>query len=321
MFKNKEGKVRSGWMIAGMFGVVFLISIIVGIIVSIFSMIIYTMQMSAGGGVNPDNLSQKLQELSQGNSILDILLMPIQEAVYIIVPIIAWRYVLKKPLSSMGLTKLKNNRKDFILGLLSGIISITIVFMLVIISGTATVTDWTPHFTVKQLAFIVVYISVGFAEEIMTRGYVMSVLRQTRNIYVVIFLSAFLFAVLHGFNTGIGLIPLANLMLFGIVLSYIYIKSGNLWMCIGFHITWNYFQGCVFGLPVSGMESNGIITTHYIGNNIWNGGLFGPEGGLFVTVALLLGLLIVKLYFKNSKFDFMNVDAVEIKHLNNPSII
>jgi hypothetical protein len=90
--------------------------------------------------------------------------------------------------------------------------------------------------------------------------------------------------------------------------AYIYIRSGNIWMCIGYHITWNYFQGYVFGFKVSGTNSQGMLTTVFPKNSILNGGAFGPEGGLFVTIVILLGILFVKLYYKNSQFDFMAVD-------------
>ena len=33
-----------------------------------------------------------------------------------------------------------------------------------------------------------------------------------------------------------------------------YIKSGNIWMCIGYHFTWNTFQGIIYGMPVSGLN-------------------------------------------------------------------
>ena len=83
-------------------------------------------------------------------------------------------------------------------------------------------------------------------------------------------------------------------------------------MPIGYHITWNYFQGNVFGFKVSGTEVEGMLSTTYSQDNIWNGGAFGPEGGLFVTAIILIGFIVVKLYYKNKKFDFLSMDPTPV---------
>lgn len=61
-------------------------------------------------------------------------------------------------------------------------------------------------------------------------------------------------------------------------------------MPIGYHITWNYFQGSVFGLPVSGNDLNGLYTSKLLSENIFNGGGFGPEGGLLVTFVMVISI-------------------------------
>lgn len=204
----------------------------------------------------------------------------------------------------MGLVPVKNHGKELITGLLLGIAAITIVFAALILTGNAQVASWKLHFSVNQLTYIIVYIFVGFAEEIYGRGYIMSALRQTKNIPVVIIVSSILFALLHSFNPGIGIIAYINLTLVGVLFAYMYLKSGNLWMCIGYHITWNYFQGYVFGFKVSGTDTDGIITTFLKGNRLFNGGAFGPEGGLFVTAVIIFGMFIVWLYYRDNPYDF-----------------
>ena len=73
----------------------------------------------------------------------------------------------------------------------------------------------------------------------------------------------------------------------------IFMKTENLWMCIGYHITWNYFQGDVFGFLVSGNVTDSIYTINTISPNIINGGSFGPEGGLVVTILLVITIFII----------------------------
>lgn len=306
MFKNKEGKVRSGWKIAAVLaiglGLATIISTIIGIAVSA--------KLLASGdiGTDMDAYLQRSQEIVLG---LTPVFMFIQEIILIATPLLAWKLAIKRPFTNMGLTPLKTDAKDFITGLVFGIVSITIVFLALILSGNANVETWVPHFSSAQLLYLVLFILVGFAEEILGRGYIMSVLRQTKSKPAIVIVSAIIFALMHSSNQGIGLLPYINLALVGILFSYMFLKSGNIWMCIGYHITWNYLQGYVFGFNVSGTVSDGLLSTTYKTNNIFNGGAFGPEGGLFVTAVIFASFLFVKYYYRNKQFDFLSMDEVE----------
>lgn len=295
MFKNKEGKIRSGWIIAAVTGAFFLIANIIGIIMGIIIGIIINLTSNGQITGDPNQITAQITMIS----------MFLSEIVMILVPIIAWKYIMKRPLSNMGLTSFKKGYKELFVGLAFGAISMTVVFAFIVLTGNATVESWTPHFSADTAIYLVIFILVGLAEEIYSRGFIMATLRQTRNLPFVVLVSSLIFALLHSLNSGISLLPYLNLFLVGFLFAYMYIKSGNIWMCIGYHITWNYFQGNVFGFKVSGLDTTGIITTTYKENNLLNGGTFGPEGGLFVTFIVLIGLLIVHLYYRNRNFDFI----------------
>lgn len=64
-------------------------------------------------------------------------------------------------------------------------------------------------------------------------------------------------------------------------------------MPIGYHITWNYFQGCVYGLNVSGFDIQGIFSSRILNDNLLTGGAFGPEAGILTTIVIAIGFLIV----------------------------
>jgi hypothetical protein len=55
-----------------------------------------------------------------------------------------------------------------------------------------------------------------------------------------------------------------------------------------------------------------MLSTSYTKDNILNGGAFGPEGGLFVTVILIIGFVVVNRYYKNKKFDFLSMDPITV---------
>lgn len=311
MFKNREGKVRSGWKIAAVlaifYGSVMILSMIIGVLASVILMA--TGDLQTGATALEYTYTERGQKIMEN---INYVMMLVQEIVTILVPILAWKISTKRKVSDMGLTPIKSNYKELIAGLLFGIVSISIVFVAIVLSGQGEIATWKPHFAVSQLIYLLMFILVGFAEEILSRGYIMSVLRQTKSIAVIMIVPSVIFALLHSFNSGIGAIAYINLTLVGVLFSYMYLKSGNIWMPIGYHITWNYFQGNVFGFKVSGTEVDGILSTTYAEDSFLNGGAFGPEGGLFVTAILLIGFVVVNLYYKNRKFDFLSMDPIPV---------
>ena len=69
--------------------------------------------------------------------------------------------------------------------------------------------------------------------------------------------------------------------LLGAMLGVGLVYTGRLALPIGFHIAWNFFQGGVFGFPVSGGDQQvALLTVDDRGPALWTGGAYGPEGGL-----------------------------------------
>jgi hypothetical protein len=65
------------------------------------------------------------------------------------------------------------------------------------------------------------------------------------------------------------------------------------------HLGWNFFEGNAFGFPVSGQYFYQLIRQTTSGPDIITGGAFGPEGGLILLPALLLGTAGVFWYTRN----------------------
>ena len=188
-----------------------------------------------------------------------------------------------------------------------GMVNCTLVFLLVVWFGGGKVASWQPRITALTLTWLFAFILVAYAEELLNRGFIMAVLRRCRNhVFVLIFLPSVIFGAIHLGNPSVTLLSVFNIIIVGILFSYMFIKSGNIWMCIGYHFTWNVFQGIIYGMPVSGLNIPGIITTHFTRDNILNGGGFGIEGGILTTLVTLLSFLFVRYYYRNSTYDFMN---------------
>jgi membrane protease YdiL (CAAX protease family) len=144
------------------------------------------------------------------------------------------------------------------------------------------------------------FILVGFSEEILSRGYHLQNLRDGLNLRWALFISSGIFAVLHAANPNSSWISTLGILLAGYFLAYGWLRTGQLWLSIGLHIGWNFFEGTVFGFPVSGLRSAGLIRHQVDGPELITGGAFGPEAGLIILPAMALGVLLIYLYTRSS---------------------
>lgn len=211
-----------------------------------------------------------------------------------------WKVIDKKPISDIGITNIKTGYKDLLKGLAFGAVSMIIVFVILLITKNIYFENnlLKPNLDVSLITGLITFIFVGVNEELFCRGYCITVLNQSYNRYISIIWSAVIFSLLHSFNDNMSVISYLNLFLFAILAAYMFEKSKNICMCIGYHITWNYFQGSILGFQVSGQNILSMYNVDLSNNNIITGGGFGPEGGIIVTFVILLGILYVWKVYK-----------------------
>jgi membrane protease YdiL (CAAX protease family) len=115
-------------------------------------------------------------------------------------------------------------------------------------------------------------------------------------------LSSAFFGLLHAGNPNATPTSTAFLMLAGLFLGLGFILTGELAIPIGLHITWNIFQGNVFGFPVSGttVEAS-ILAIEQRGPTLLTGGAFGPEGGISGLVALVFGSVAIWVWVRRTR--------------------
>lgn len=282
VFKNEEGEVRSGWKILILFLVEYILLFIMANIIG--SLVV---------------ISRSIREN------IYIILMFSQEIVLILTPILSWKVLFKKDLSLIGLKALnKKEVKNLILGLVMGIAAITLAFILIIISKSGVLVNslLEPRFSLSLVVYFILFIFVGFAEELLSRGYIIGAMEvSSNNKWFAVMVSAVIFSLMHYGNNWFSLIPFLNIFLVGILFGFMYVKTKSIWLSTGFHITWNFFQGCIYGMPVSGITTPKLYEMTFVGNSILNGGTFGPEGGLIVTMVIILMLVSLIFLIKNKK--------------------
>jgi hypothetical protein len=134
----------------------------------------------------------------------------------------------------------------------------------------------------------------GAAEETVVRGWLMPVVGARYRPWIGVLVSSLLFAGLHGLNPNIGLLPLINLFLFGLFGALYALWEGGLWGIAAQHAVWNWTQGNIFGLEVSGGTGGPILfNLHEVGPDVITGGPFGPEGGLALTAVLVIAIAVL----------------------------
>lgn len=159
--------------------------------------------------------------------------------------------------------------------------------------------------------WLLIFLLVGLFEEFLFRGYLQFTLMRGllglarriapgRERLVAFSLSALvwsgLFLLAHTGNTGETAVGLVVVFLAGIVFSYALWRTGSLWWGIGAHMTWDWAQSFLFGVPDSGTLAAGrLFQTHPLGPVWLSGGVDGPEGSILVIPAMLLLLLAIRL--------------------------
>ena len=133
------------------------------------------------------------------------------------------------------------------------------------------------------------FIAVGYAEELLTRGAMQHALMRFGKWISLAIVSA-IFGLLHLANNGVTVFSILGIVLAGLVLGLGMYATNSIMLPVGFHITWNWVQGFVYGIPVSGgrVEQSVFVTTFVGENGIITGGEFGTEASLVCHIVLIL---------------------------------
>jgi len=212
---------------------------------------------------------------------------------------VARRWLDKRSFESLGLTLNRQALIDTFAGI--GVTFVQMGFIYAVLLGLGWLTfegfawQFDPISTVitSTLTFFVVFIFVGWNEELLSRGYHLQTIASGFNLFWGVMISSAVFGLLHLGNPNATWVSAAGIFFPGIYLAYGYIRTKQLWLPIGLHIGWNFFEGVVFGFPVSGLDIYALTRIEVTGPELWTGGAFGPEAGLIVLPSLVVGGILV----------------------------
>lgn len=211
------------------------------------------------------------------------------------VVILFCRLIQKRKPDTLGFVK-AGMGKEYLVGIVVGFVMFSSAVLICVVTGAIKIEGISETFSIGMfILFLLGFMLQGMAEEVLCRGYVMVSIARRYSMWTAVISNAVIFAALHLLNSGISVLAFINLVLFGVFASLYFVKRGNIWGIAAVHSVWNLVQGNFWGLRVSGMvtECSVLRSTMIEGRDILNGGAFGPEGGLGVSVVLLVGICVL----------------------------
>jgi len=214
--------------------------------------------------------------------------------------LLSTRIIDRRPISGFGLSFDRDWWRSFVVG---GLVATAINGGALVVALGA---DWATFGGVMRgsgdLPFLpamgIVFGYIAFAaawEEFVLRGVMVKNLAEGSTGYVpkwvavglAVALSTLVFAFLHGGKVT-HLSQYGYYLIAGLVLSGVYVLTGELALSIGFHVFYNFTQSAIFGLGHS-QKTPELLAIDIIGPSRW----IGEEGLVFVCFAVLGGLLLV----------------------------
>ena len=144
--------------------------------------------------------------------------------------------------------------------------------------------------------FLLTAVVPGIAEEIVSRGILFRLTEEGLGTWIALLVSALFFGLGHLGNPGATVwSSLAIAIEAGLLFGLLFHVTRSLWWCIGLHAGWNFVQGAVFGIPVSGIQVDGLLDSQLQGPDWLDGGGFGAEASvLTVLTCSVISLLLVR---------------------------
>ncbi len=280
IFINQHGRVRSGWRFA-----VFLITL--------FAL------LSVLGGIGGAIIFYLPIGFSENSLLALVIPFVLLLTVAVFAGWLCGRFLEGLPFRALGVWFTKNWLTDLVLGLILGAVSIGFAALITVIFG-ATSFQFN-HAAGQSAILLTLAVSLGIfivgaaAEEALFRGYILQTFVRANLAWLAIALTSLFFAAGHLTNPNANYIGIINTVLAGIWFSVAYLKTRTLWLVFGLHLAWNWVQGAILGLPVSGVTE---ITTAPLllptnnGSTILTGGDYGIEGGIACTITVIIFILL-----------------------------
>ena len=203
------------------------------------------------------------------------------------------RSIDRRPWSAVGMTRSAVRARPMVTGLLVGGGAIVITCATLIAAGLLRFEpapadgSWLG----AALRVTAVLAPAALAEELICRGYLLSVVRDSVGVRLAVVLTSVMFGLLHLANPGATVESVAVVMISGLLLGTVRVALNSIYAAWMAHLAWNWVMAVPVHASVSGIqfESPGYLAVSTA--PAWlSGGSWGPEGGAIAALGMLAGL-------------------------------
>lgn len=192
--------------------------------------------------------------------------------------------------------------KELGLGLLAGFLIMAVAVGVAAVLGVYRITG--PGDTSRLvMELVATSIIPGFMEELFFRGILFRWIEEFGGSWLALVLTSIFFGAAHLANPNSSYFAaLCIAVEAGLLLGAAYMVTRNLWLAMGLHAAWNFTQGEVFDVPVSGIDEHGLVTAQMSGPPLLSGNGFGLEASIIgLTIATAVGLWMLWLSMKRGR--------------------
>ncbi len=204
------------------------------------------------------------------------------------------------PFRALGVWFTQNWLKNLLYGAVLGALTLGLAVLIAVAFGGLRF-DFNQAFGSSAILLtlgvsLAVFIIGAAFEEAFFRGYILQTFARANLAWLAIGLTSLFFAAGHLGNDNVTFLAALNTALAGLWFSVAYLKTRTLWLPFGLHLMWNWFQGAIFGIEVSGIKflTTAPLLKEIDAGPIWlTGENYGIEGGIACTIALIVSTLLI----------------------------
>lgn len=141
------------------------------------------------------------------------------------------------------------------------------------------------------------------SEEMLFRGILFRWLEDFGGSWLALLLTSLFFGAAHLLNPHASMIAAVGIAFeAGVMLGAAYMLTRSLWLPMGLHAAWNFTQGEVYDIPVSGTQVHGLVVARLSGPPLLTGNGFGLEASIIaIIVATGFGLWLLWLAIRKGE--------------------
>jgi uncharacterized protein len=223
-----------------------------------------------------------------------------------VIPAVFMARLEHRPLGAYGLPRQQAFGKFFWIGILWGIVAITVLLVVMRGIGVFYYGGFALH-GLRVLKFAcywgLLFLIVGFFEEFVTRGYTQFTLTSGIGFWPAAILLSIAFGAIHLGNQGEAWTGALGAALIGLFFCLTLRRTGSLWFAVGMHASWDWGETFLYSVPDSGMVAPGhLLKSSFHGSPWLTGGSVGPEGSVLVFILIAAMWIVFDRFYPEARY-------------------